>query len=340
MNAPAATSARSGWLFAPAPLARVAVLRVLVCLFVPVDVLLTTPGVRAHAHVPGELYAPLLIGRLLPLPTPGPWVEGLQVALVATALLAAGTAARGRPGRLVGWLLAVLYLEWMVVAMSYGKVDHDRFAFLVALFVLPTVGAAGLRDRRRSEAAGWALRTVALAVAATYLLAGIAKLRFGGWGWVDGATLTWAVLRRGTALAEPLLQVPAVLHAAQYGIMVMELAVAPLLVVRWRDERITWALAAGFLVFHVGTFAMITIIFLPHVVALLSLLPLERLVPAATSRSGETRSGPATGGPAPQGGDAPGVGAGGVTPGGGDAARSAQAGVSPGSSERCPATQR
>ena len=43
------------WLYAPAPLARVAVLRVVVLLFVPVDVLLSTTWVRGHGQVPGEL---------------------------------------------------------------------------------------------------------------------------------------------------------------------------------------------------------------------------------------------------------------------------------------------
>ena len=266
------------WLYAPAPLARVAVLRVVALLFIPVDVLLTTTWVRGHAQVPGELYVPLRLGRLLPLPTPGPWVEVLQVVLIAAALLAALLAVRDRLPRLAGWVVAGLYLEWMVVAMSYGKVDHDRFAFLVALFVLPSVGRAGLRSRERSQAAGWALSMIAVAVVATYVLAAVAKLRFGGLDWVDGATLTRAILRRSTPLSEPLLDLPAVLHAAQYGIMAMELLVAPLLLVRWRDERRTWALAIGFLGFHLMTFAMITIIFLPHCVALLALLPLERLV--------------------------------------------------------------
>lgn len=266
------------WLYAPAPLARVAVLRVVALLFIPVDVLLTTTWVRGHAQVPGELYVPLRLGRLLPLPTPGPWVEVLQVVLIAAALLAALLAVRDRLPRLAGWVVAGLYLEWMVVAMSYGKVDHDRFAFLVALFVLPSVGRAGLRSRERSEAAGWALSMIAVAVVATYVLAAVAKVRFGGLDWVNGATLTRAILRRSTPLSEPLLDLPAVLHAAQYGIMVMELLVAPLLLVRWRDERRTWALAIGFLGFHLITFAMITIIFLPHCVALLALLPLERLV--------------------------------------------------------------
>jgi hypothetical protein len=266
------------WLLSPAPLARVAVLRLVVYLFVPVDVLLTTTWVRGHAQVPPELYVPLRIGRLLPLPTPGPWVEVFQVVLVAAALAAAVAAVRDVLPRLTGWLVALLYLEWMVVAMSYGKVDHDRFAFLVALFVLPSVGRASLRSRGRSEAAGWALSMIALAVVATYVLAAVAKIRFGGWDWVDGATLTRAVLRRSTPLSEPLLDVPWVLHAAQYAILVLELVIAPLLLVRWRDERVTWLLALGFLGFHLMTFSMITIIFLPHCVALLALLPLERLV--------------------------------------------------------------
>ena len=266
------------WLYVPAPLARVAVLRIVAFLFVPVDVLLTTTWVRGHAQVPGELYVPLRLGRLLPLPTPGPWVEVLQVVLVAAALAAALLAVRDRLPRVAGWGVACLYLQWMVVAMSYGKVDHDRFAFLVLLFVLPSVGRAGLRSAERSEAAGWALSMVAAAVVATYVLAAVAKVRFGGLDWVDGATLTRAVLRRSTALSEPLLALPWGLHAAQYGIVAMELLVAPLLLVRWKDERRTWALAAGFLGFHVVTFAMITIIFLPHCVALLALLPLERLV--------------------------------------------------------------
>ncbi|MCW2616562.1 MAG: conserved rane protein of unknown function [Frankiales bacterium] len=267
----------TGWLLRPAPLARVAVLRVVALLFVPVDVLLTTTWVRGHAQVPSELYVPLRIGRLLPLPTPGPWVELFQVVLVSAALVAAALAVADRLPRLAGWAVAGLYLQWMVVAMSYGKVDHDRFAFLVLLFVLPSVGSAPLRSRERTEAAGWALSMIALAVVATYALAAAAKIRFGGWDWVDGATLTRAVLRRSTPLSEPLLDVPVLLHAAQYGIMIMELLVAPLLLVRWPDPRRTWLLALGFLGFHLVTFAMITIIFLPHCVALLALLPLERL---------------------------------------------------------------
>ena len=64
--------ARLRWWFRPVPLARIAVFRVIAYLFIPVDVFLTTAWVRAHADVPTEWYQPLLIGRLLHLPTPTP----------------------------------------------------------------------------------------------------------------------------------------------------------------------------------------------------------------------------------------------------------------------------
>ena len=269
-----ATRPVTGWLFTPVPLARIAILRVVAYLFVPVDVLLTTPWVVQHAQVPGELCQPLLLGRLLHLPTPGPWVEALRWVLVGASLLAA----TGRLPRLVGGLVALLYLEWMVIAFSYGKVDHDRVGFLVLLAVLPTVGAARLRDRRSSEAAGWAVSVTALAVVSTYFLSAWAKLRFGGLGWVDGATLTRAVVRRGTALSTPLLAHAWVLHVFQYVLLGVELLVSPLLLVRWRDPRATWALVGGFYAFHLMTFLTISIVFLPHCVALLALLPLELLL--------------------------------------------------------------
>ena len=273
------------WLFRPVPLGRIAVLRTLAYLFVPVDVLLTTPWVAQHADVPASLYEPLLLGRLLHLPAPGPWVEAMRWILVAAALVAA----TGRLPRILGTLVAVLYLEWMVVAFSYGKVDHDRFGFLVLLAVLPTVGAARRSDRTPSEAAGWAISVTTLAVVATYTLSAIAKLRFGGLDWVDGATLTRAVVRRGTWLSTPLLDHTWVLHGFQYVLIGVELLGAPLLLVRWRDERRTWALVGGFYLFHLMTFLTISIVFLPHCVALLALLPLEGLAvrrevvqPAAT----------------------------------------------------------
>jgi hypothetical protein len=259
------------WLFSPISAGRVAVFRTLVYSFIFVDVFLTTSWVAQHGWVPTELYRPLFIARLLHLPAPTPMlVTVVEIALLVSALLAL----HPRWTRRAGIAVFILYLEWMFIAMSYGKVDHDRVAFLVALAVLPTVGAARWGDQRASQDAGWAIRCIQVAVVLTYFLATFAKLRFGGPEWVNGATLMRAVLRRGTILVDPLtVENPWILHAYQYFIVAFELA-SPLMLLQNAVGRIYVKLAFAF---HALTYASITIIFLPHVVCLFAFLPLERL---------------------------------------------------------------
>jgi len=281
----------SGWWFRPVPLARIAVFRVIAYLFIPVDVFLTTAWVRAHAAVPTEWYAPLLVGRLLNLPTPtATVVTVVQWALV----LAAVAAATGRAPRLLGAAVFLLYGEWMVIAMSYGKVDHDRIAFLVALAVLPTIGRARFRDRRPSEAAGWAMAAVFVTVMLTYFLAAWAKVRFGGWDWPTGSTLTRAVMRRGTGLSEWTLELPWLLTAAQWAMLVLEFAAPLMLLVR--SDRARIGLVLFLLGFHLMVYAGVTIIFLPHCVAILSILPWERLVDRVRRRTPDAPAALATAG--------------------------------------------
>ena len=257
------------WWYPDVPNSRVAVFRTVAYLFIFVDVFLTTSWVSNHSAIPTELYQPLFIGRVLNLPEP------TTTFVVATKFLLLGFAAAAAFGfkqRITGALVAILYLEWMVIAMSYGKVDHDRFAFLVALFVLPTVPEARWGDHIRSEAAGWALRMIQIGVVATYFLAAFAKLRFGGIEWLNGATLVRAVMRRGTYLVDPItLENPWILHAAQWFLVAFELATPLMLTKRFRRPMVTAAVA-----FHIVTYASITIIFLPHMVCLLTFLELER----------------------------------------------------------------
>ncbi|SDE20919.1 hypothetical protein SAMN05660485_00175 [Blastococcus fimeti] len=267
----------SRWWFAPVPLARIAVFRAIAYLFIPVDVFLTTAWVRAHADVPTEWYAPLLVGRILHLPTP---THTLVLVVQWALVLAAVAAATGRAPRLLGAAVFLLYAEWMVIAMSYGKVDHDRIAFLVALAVLPTIGRARFRDRRLSESAGWAMAAVFVTVMLTYFLAAWAKVRFGGWDWPTGSTLTRAVVRRGTPLSDWTLDVPGLLPAAQWVMLILEFAAPLMLLVR--SDRARIGLALFLIGFHVMTYAGVQIIFLPHCIAILSILPWERL----TARSG------------------------------------------------------
>ncbi len=269
------------WFFAPVPLGRVAALRTLAYLFVPLDVLVLTPWVLDHKDVPGELYQPLLLGRLLPLPTPSYWaVVGTAVTLLACAAVAAA----GKAPRLLGVAVFLLYFEWMIVAMSYGKVDHDRIGYLVLLAVLPTIGKARWGDTATlSEKAGWAMRVTQIAAVCTYFLAAWAKLRFGGIEWLNGATLTRAVLRRGTFLSDWTVHVPYLLQVFQWFIITFELASPAVLFIR--NERIRTYVIGGFYAFHAMVYAAITIAFWPHLIAMASFLPLERVRPVVWVRT-------------------------------------------------------
>ena len=152
MSAPAGSSASGrlrGWAFPQTPLARVARVRAAIYAIVIIDVLFFVTDPIDHGDVPAALYRELPVRALLHLPQPSPaygWV------LLVVILASAAVAASGRLPRLAGWVCAVAMLDWVSNGMSYGKVDHDHFALVVALFVLPTVGRAGWSEGRRSEA--------------------------------------------------------------------------------------------------------------------------------------------------------------------------------------------
>jgi hypothetical protein len=271
------TSAWSRWWFVPQDTARIHVLRLVAYLFVLVEAAWTSGWIDEHRDLPAGLYRPLLIARLLPLPVPtATWVTAAWALMVIASLLAlAATVRRSTYVGPMGWLVAGSYLWWMTIGMSYGKVDHDRFAFLILLFTLPTVEVVPRGEDRHSEAAGWAVRMVQVGVVATYALSAWAKVRFGGWDWANGATLTRAVVRRGTAVADLALDHPGLLHGIQWATVLLEAATVLIL---WAAPRCMPWIVAGLVAFHLATFATLGIIFLPHLVALTALLPLERLV--------------------------------------------------------------
>jgi len=266
------------WWFRPAPLARFAVMRTIVYLFVPIDLFARTGQVVPHAYGSRELYDPVELLAAIHQPAPSPWfVQALRVVIIVASL----AAATGRWTRVFGWIVALAFLDWCCLAMSYGKVDHDHLAILVAVFVLPTVRGGSWRSHADSEAAGWALRCIEVAVIATYFLSAYAKfVRFGHPHWLLGATFAWAVVRRGTFVATPLLHHPLVLLLAQWGLFGLE-ALTPLVLFLGRRGRV-WAVVVLEL-FHLVTEATIRINFLPLMVCLLVFLPLEEFA-AWTSR--------------------------------------------------------
>ncbi|WP_140741517.1 MFS transporter permease [Pedococcus bigeumensis] len=273
------------WLFTPMPVSRVATLRLLVFAFVIVDVVLLHTSGWYHGYADPVWYEPLVMGKVLHLPAA---TVLLVQALKWGCVLAALAAMTGRAPRLLGWTVAIGWVWYQYIAFSYGKVDHDRADFVVALALLPTVGLAHLSDQRRSEAAGFALRAVQLSAIATYFLSSWAKVRFGGWDWVNSATMVRAVVRRGSPMAQWLLEVPWTLHWFQWVLMGAELTSPVIFVLseKWRRRVV-----GGWFVFHAMTYAAITIAFWPHLVMMLAFLPLERYAAWLRSRLVRLRGG-------------------------------------------------
>lgn len=271
---PRAARAVGRWWTSPVPLARVAVLRVAIYLFLIYDVLALTNDVIPHGYAP-DLYQPTLIGRLLPFPTPSPGVGWL---LLVTIIVGSLVAATGLLPRLAGGVVAVAYLAWMVNSQGFAYVSHDHLALIIATWVLPTVGRARFTDLRPSEAGGWALRAIQVATVATYVGSAVNKVARTGspWAWANGAVFTWAIMRRGSELITWTLEYPWVLRLSQWGLLVAEF-LSP--VVFWLRGK--WlAFAIGFfLAFHLATYLSLGIHFLPTVICWAAFAPLERLAP-------------------------------------------------------------
>ena len=272
--------------FAPElPLARVAWLRLVIYPFVWLDVLWIVTDPIPHGDVPPGLYRGLNVRSLLHLPVPS---HDYVRVLLAVVLVSSAVAFTGRLPRVSGWVCAAGMLDWVSNAFAYSKVDHDHFALIVALFVLPSVGRAHLRDVDvRSQAAGWAIRMVQIAAVSVYFLSANAKMRFGGWGWANGATLTWALSRRPNGFGPWVATHPVLIHALQWGALLAEFS-SP--IVLWLRGRALYAALLFWAGFHLSTYVMLKIHFLPLVVCLLSFLPLERLPhPARLRRVGRAR---------------------------------------------------
>jgi len=266
-----------GWFTPVLPEARVAVLRTALYLFVLLDIhLFVADPIPLSRNV--ELYQPLLVERLFGLPPPSVAITAtLYVVLVAGSIVAAAN----RLPRLAGWVVAAAFTWWTAIGMSYGKVDHDHLALVVALWVLPSVAVVRERWRSRdaSARAGWALKCVQIAVVATYFLSALTKIRSGGWSvtsWPDSAILTWAIVRRPHGAGQFLLPYPGLLRGMQWFAFLAELTS---FVVLWLRGRALLAAALFWLGFHVFTAAVLYIHFAPTLVCWLAFAPLERLGP-------------------------------------------------------------
>jgi len=266
-----------GWFTPVVRESRVAIFRTICYLFVILDMhVIVRDPIPLSFHP--ELYRPLLLERLFHLPPPSPPVTiTLYLILLGGSLLAAAN----RFPRAAGYVVACAFTWWTAIGMSYGKVDHDHLALIVALWVLPTVGTIPGRwtSQRCSAQAGWALKCIQIGVVSTYFLSALTKIRSGGWSvtsWPDSSILMWAIIRRPRGAGQFLIQYPELLHLMQWCSFIAELSS---IVVLWLRGRALLLAALFWLGFHLLTVAVLYIHFAPTMICWLAFAPLERFRP-------------------------------------------------------------
>jgi hypothetical protein len=171
---------------------------------------------------------------------------------------------------------------------------------VIALALAPAADAWSLDARRRpppppAAGYGWAIQLLIALTAATYLLAGIAKLRIAGLDWIDGELLRNQIaidnLRKAlfgdsiAPLAEPFLDHPAGFTVFCVLTLAIELG-APVALLGGRIARL-WALGA--IGFHLGVVLLMNIWF-PYALfgfAFLPIIAVERSIKRVIDRARE-----------------------------------------------------
>jgi len=269
--------------YAPAPPERVALLRIAIGGFSLLYLVARFGNLTSVARFQSVEFLPVGVVRLLEHPLPP-----FAVYVVLLLAIAAGSAfVAGFHYRQSGPLFALLFLWTTSYRNSWGMIFHvENLAalHLLLLAACPAADAVSFDARGKSAVLpsdgryGWPIRAMTAVTAATYVLAGIAKLKFAGLAWVHGDFLRQQVAYDNLRKIE-LGSIHAPLGAAlvQYGAPFASLALislalefgAPIALFSGRFARV-WV--AGAWIFHVAVAALMAIIF-PYQLTLVAFLP-------------------------------------------------------------------
>lgn len=270
--------------FAPAPAERLAALRILVGTFTIVYLATQLPLWFGDAQFHPHDYRPLGVARLAAHPLP----RALRLALPLVTMALAAAFAAGLRYRVVAPLFALTLLFALTYRNSWGMPFHTENLLVLHALILavaPAADAWSVDARGRAAPAHeryqWPLRAMALVTVIAYVLAGVAKLRLGGWAWTEGDALREQIAvdnLRKHLLGAPMSPVAAVflehtwpMHALALATMVIELG-APVALL---DRRVALAWAAAAWGFHLGVVVLMAIVF-PYQLTWLAYAPLFR----------------------------------------------------------------
>lgn len=293
---------------ATAPSTRLAAFRIVVGIFVVSYLVGRLPVFLSLRDRPAEDFDG--VGVLAPLASPPP--SGLLTAIIVAALatgLATALGWRYRPNAI---MFATALLVLTTLRGSWGQLLHFENLMVLQVFVLaasPAADAWSIDARRRaardewrvdgrpdgdvlSTRYGWPLAVAGMITVVTYVITGIAKLRYGGIGWFSGETLqnhiAYSAARldllggNQPVLAEFAVRQEWILGACAVGAVAVELA-APIALLGSRSRN-AWVLAAWLI--HAGIFLTMAVGFPSPLfgVAFAPFFALERVVPMVNVR--------------------------------------------------------
>lgn len=264
--------------------------RILVGVFTLTYLLVRLPVFVALTDRPDDAFDPVGVFSFVGSPLPGSVVIGLIVAAIASGAFVV----LGAWFRVAGPVFALTMLALITYRSSWGQLLHFEHLPVLHLFVIawtPAADAFSLDARRRDRhdrpdrppnAHGWPLALCALILVSTYVIAGIAKLRYGGIDWIVGDTLRNHVAYSAARLdvlggdpspvAEPAMRAAWLFPFAAAGSVLIELA-APVALFGGRT-RTVWVVAAWTM--HIGIFALMLVGF-PYPLFLIAFAPLYHL---------------------------------------------------------------
>lgn len=286
------------WFSKPAPPERLATFRVLLGTFTLAYLLIRLPVFLSLADGRPSRFDPVGVLTLLAEPLPGLLVRFLVFSAVVSAL----AFTIGWRYRVSGPTLIVSMLLLTTYRSSWGQLLHFENLMVLHICVVglsPAAGTWSIDARRRTDKRpassryGFPLQLAATITVTTYLLAGLAKLRYGGVDWMFGDTLRNHVAYSATRLellggrASPLAG-PAVSQGWLFpplatATVIIEL-LAPFALVSDRFRR-WWVIAVWLM--HVGILGLMFIVF-PYPLFGLAFVPMynvERFGRAAVTAS-------------------------------------------------------
>ena len=278
------------WWFAVMPPQRLAALRVVTGGFAWIYLCVRGAHLTSYAEFPARNFAPLGVTSWLEAPlSPGLVYASYGLTLLAGVLFVAGAHFRlSGPAFAAGFLWVTTYRN------SWGMVFHTDNLVALHLLVLGLAPAAAAwsYDARGREPGpaharfGWAVRALCCLTVASYVLAGVAKLRNAGWAWSEGDVLRGHVAYDALRKLElGSVHSPVGAWLVQYewpfqvlGVLTLVLELGAPLALSHRYLRTGWVL--GVWGFHVGVIALMAITFAYPVTgcAFASFFAVEKLV--------------------------------------------------------------